>query len=230
MWRSIKGKTILLLVAVLMLEVSCRKSMTSETVSQDSIVAFAPTTHHHLADEELEDTALFYYCTEGTQNEAQEHWEDEVMMIILHEGKLSGVFWTTSDEFVSAREGYLPGFTVLPMQHVTLHGDTLTFLLDSHGLQFFSAPIDVGVMSIREVTKQGYHEWAQRVNLPADTIHYRGLFRGDTLFLDETKNRWQRTFVRKSCEEVERICRDMDADLELQNRREYWEHPSDSVR
>lgn len=165
-----------------------------------------------------------YYYFEASTN--KEHWEDEIIRIEQAGGRTKGTFWVTSDEFVSAREGYLPGFTVLDMQCLTICGDSISFLLDSHGCLFFSAPVDVSITSDKEAEEKGYHEWLQEPRMFADSIRYVGTIRGDTLFLDFldlTKTWWRnRKFVRIDEERMKRIDRRMDAELEMQNRREYW--------
>jgi len=137
-------------------------------------------------------------------------------------GKLQGTFWVTSDEFDTAREGYYPGFTVLGMQNLTLRGDSIFFLLDSHKRKFFSGPIDIAVTSDEEAAKQGYHDWLQESSFFADSVNYKGVIADSILYLDETKHRWSRKFFRKSEKDIKHMERKMDAKLELENRHNFW--------
>lgn len=149
----------------------------------------------------------------------KDHSEDEIIKLERTGDKLRGSFWVTSDEFVSGREGYLPGFTVLGMQNLVLAGDSISFLLDSHLHKFFSAPLCLDISSDKEAGRQGCHEWIQESEFFADSIQYRGVIRGDTLYLDETKNKWSRKFVRMNEDSIRRIDRSMPAEMEGQNRK-----------
>lgn len=164
----------------------------------------------------------YYFEEDSSASTNKMHWEDEIIRIEQTGGRVKGTFWVTSDEFASAREGYLPGFTVLEMQCLTICGDSISFLLDSYGCLFFSSPVDVSVGSDKEAEEKGYQEWLQSPKMFADSILYVGTISGDTLFLDETKNRWSRKFVRMDEEQVKRFDRKVDTELEEENRREYW--------
>lgn len=171
-------------------------------------------------DSEKNDTgACFFYYEADEFAVEKDHGEDEIIKLERIGDNLRGTFWVTSDEFVSAREGYLPGFTVLGMQNLVLMGDSISFLLDSHGHKFFSAPLCLDISSDKEAGRQGCHEWVQESEFFADSIQYKGCIRGDTLYLDETKNRWSRKFVKMDENAIRQIDRSMPVELEEENRK-----------
>lgn len=246
-WRFLRSSRSLFLLCVCMCVVSCVKRQGKARVSDATDTALSDAREEGSLSTQSEDDSLstqsedsslstqsedsvkcdyYYFEADESASTNKEHWEDEIIRIEQAGGRTKGTFWVTSDEFVSAREGYLPGFTVLDMQCLTICGDSISFLLDSHGCLFFSAPVDVSITSDKEAEEKGYHEWLQEPRMFADSIRYVGTIRGDTLFLDFldlTKTWWRnRKFVRIDEERMKRIDRRMDAELEMQNRREYW--------
>ncbi len=192
---------------------SCLEHSQADTVQKDE---------HETRQESDAGCDFFYYEADESAAAEKDHSEDEIIRLERTGDAVSGTFWVTSDEFVSAREGYLPGFTVLGMQNLVLRGDSICFLLDSHGHKFFSAPLGLGIDSDEEADRQGCHEWTQESEFFADSIQYKGCIRGDTLYLDETKNRWSRKFVRMNEDAIRQIDRSMPAELEKQNRKEMY--------
>ena len=95
----------------------------------------------------------------------KDHSEDEIIKLERTGDKLRGSFWVTSDEFVSGREGYLPGFTVLGMQNLVLAGDSISFLLDSHLHKFFSAPLCLDISSDKEAGRDATNGYKSQSSL-----------------------------------------------------------------
>ena len=222
MWRYHKNKYVLFLLWGCILLLSCAKKRVRAC---DSCLnqALMDVGENEPKKEESKkcDTVsvFFYYEADEVSAVEKDHGEDEIIKLERTGDKLRGSFWVTSDEFVSGREGYLPGFTVLGMQNLVLAGDSISFLLDSHLHKFFSAPLCLDISSDKEAGRQGCHEWIQESEFFADSIQYRGVIRGDTLYLDETKNKWSRKFVRMNEDSIRRIDRSMPAEMEGQNRK-----------
>lgn len=150
--------------------------------------------------------------------------EEDCFMELRYKDSLvvDGYFWGTSDEFYNAREGFYPGFSVWRMQEINVAGDTLSFLLDSRGVDYFSGPLDLDVHSALEARQKGLPLWRQEADSYfQDSVRYIALMRPDTLVLDMEKSRWpyyeDHIFVRKTQEEalqMDRSCR-----YEEENRR-----------
>ena len=109
-----------------------------------------------------------------------------VELTYLGDTVVEGCFWGTSDEFSSGREGYYPGFFVLPMQNVTQRGDSLFFTLDSYGTQFFSNAVSVSFHSAREAAACGLHPWLQESRFFYARVPYKACFKDGKLFIDNT--------------------------------------------
>lgn len=219
MWRYYKNKCVLLLFwGVSVLQLSCenkRVKVYASCPKQNLAVI-------HEADRREKPDAgcvFFYYEADESSASEKDHSEDEIIRLERTDDAVSGTFWVTSDEFVSAREGYLPGFTVLGMLNLELNGDSISFLLDSHGHKFFSAPVGLDISSEKEAESRGCHKWIQESEFFFDSIQYNGVIHGDTLYLDETKNRWSRKFVKMDKKAIRQIDRSMPAELEEQNRK-----------
>lgn len=152
------------------------------------------------------------------------HDEDNVIELRFRDSMVvDGFFWGTSDEFYSAREGFYPGFSVWRMQDISMAGDTLTFLLDSRGVDYFSGPLGLDVRSATEALHQGYPLWRQLAfEYFQDTVRYSGILRPDTLLIFKEKSQWpyyeNHSFIHKTAEEIRQI--DRNCIYEPENRRE----------
>lgn len=106
----------------------------------------------------------------------QEEYDEcstSILELSYKDGKVAtGYFWGTSDEFSEAREGYYPGFFVLPMENIQNHGDGFSFVLDSHKTQFLSGPIKVTFHSTADALKKGGHLWMQRFSKTVSAIKH----------------------------------------------------------
>lgn len=86
--------------------------------------------------------------------------ESNIIELTYERGKIvSGYMWCTSDEFDWGREGYMPGFSVIPMSDIAHNDDTLTFTLNPDDTHFFSSPVDVTIHSAQEALDAGYNLW-----------------------------------------------------------------------
>lgn len=218
MLRYHKNKYVLFFLFGGVLLLSCENKRGKLCVCHKKYTTTEIRKNEHETDKIDTDACFFYYEADEHAVE-KDHSEDEIIKLKRTGDSLIGTFWVTSDEFVSAREGYLPGFTVLGMQNLVLMGDSICFLLDSHGHKFFSAPLCLDLSSDKEAGRQGCYEWIQESEFFADSIQYSGLIYGDTLYMDETKNRWSRKFVKMGENAIRQIDRSMPAELEEENRK-----------
>ncbi len=67
--------------------------------------------------------------------------ENHYINIEAGDGVLSGTYYGTSDDFDSAREGYLPGFFKTNLQEATFQDDILRFKIIVKEEDFFSEPL-----------------------------------------------------------------------------------------
>jgi len=81
-----------------------------------------------------------------------------------------GWYYGTSDEFDTAREGYLPGFFVARMRELAVIDDRISFALDRPGA-FFTVPVPLRYRSPEEILGT-LSAWD--VPLPAMTVRYEG--------------------------------------------------------
>lgn len=66
-----------------------------------------------------------YVYPDNTQDLIENHF----IVLTKNGEKISGLYYGTSDEFDDAREGYLPGFFVSPMDNLQINGETIRFVL-----------------------------------------------------------------------------------------------------
>jgi hypothetical protein len=81
-----------------------------------------------------------------------------------------GWYYGTSDEFDTAREGYLPGFFVARMRDLVLIDDRISFALDRPGA-FFTVPVPLRYRSPDEILGT-LSAWD--VQVPDTTVRYEG--------------------------------------------------------
>lgn len=63
------------------------------------------------------DSTVYYYYDYPWDNHS--HLDDNIIKFIYKDGIIiSGYFWGTSDEFCESREGFLPGFFMLPIKNI----------------------------------------------------------------------------------------------------------------
>lgn len=129
--------------------------------------------------------SVYYYWPEVNSG-----FQYSVIELISEVDKvLNGYFWGTTDEFEDVREGYYPGFMVLPMQDIEQRGDTLNFVLDSNGHKFYSAPVSIYVHDPVKEHCDTLHAWLQKDNQWWTRVKYTAVF---------SKNRKELTIIGKS--------------------------------
>lgn len=124
----------------------------------------------------------------------QEEYDEcstSILELSYKDGKVAtGYFWGTSDEFSEAREGYYPGFFVLPMENIQNHGDGFSFVLDSRKTQFLSGPIKVTFHSTADALKQGGHLWRQWTKVFQDSVGYQASFSKEGIVIHKHKSKY----------------------------------------
>ncbi len=171
-----------------------------------------------IADSSPKADSVVYYAYGEPYSEC-----DDILELSYRDGQVaSGYFWGTSDEFSEAREGYYPGFFVLPMEALQHHGDGFSFALDSRKTQFLSGPVKVTVHSTAEALKQGAHLWMQESKFFQDSVGYQASFSKDGLIIHKGKSKYayveDHPFKRITLDALKRKAR--KCSYEKDNRRE----------
>ena len=131
--------------------------------------------------------SMVYYIFQEEYDECS----TSILELSYKDGKVAtGYFWGTSDEFSEAREGYYPGFFVLPMKNIQNHGDGFSFVLDSRKTQFLSGPIKVTVHSTADALKQGGHLWLQEAKAFQDSVGYQASFSKEGIVIHKHKSKY----------------------------------------
>lgn len=92
-----------------------------------------------------------------------------------------GWYYATSDEFDSAREGYLPGFFVAEMSALVLSATSISFSL-TRPEKFFDAPVPLEYRDVASLPPDLFGEWS--VPLRVASRAYIGTRSGDEIVLD----------------------------------------------
>ena len=190
----------------------CAKKPKENTAESNRIVSTAITEKSDI-NNCPPDTITYYYYQEGERPA----FDDEIIGLFANGEQMGGYFWGTTDEFSTAREGYLPGFFVLKLQGVKIEGDSISFSLDSRNEKFFSNIIDISIRSSEEAKDRCYHPWNQSFSIFYDSIYVEGKIYPDSIILEPTVNRSDsRLFVKTSREKIAHLNRKMsDRDEKL---------------
>ncbi len=195
--------------------------------TQDSLRAWFvdDITHDHFSIAEtafrhIPDSIVRFHWDCGAYNTHEEDNFIELCYFSAGGWLADGYFWGTSDEFYSAREGFLPGFIVLRMHDISLRADTLSFYLDSRGQDYFSTPIPLSVRNSAKARKAGCTPWNQPSYYAFyDSIRYTAILRPDTLRVLKHKSSQpyfeDHPFLRKTFEEIDSIERCRADDVQL---------------
>jgi hypothetical protein len=90
-------------------------------------------------------------------------YENEYIVLSEKDGKITGFYYGTSDEFDEAREGYDAGYFVAPMTNLEINGDAISFVLNVKDSDFMDDIIDLKITSAKEAIKAGNKKW---INTP----------------------------------------------------------------
>ena len=130
-----------------------------------------------------EDSCSYWYYHDEYWDEPV--FDDIVIILCRKEGRWHGLFYGSSDLFADAREGYYPGFCVLPMEDIKMWGDSVSFSLNSMGVTFVSRPIGLDCESNEEALAKGYSEWRQPSKYFWKEVTWKGKVLAECLYLKE---------------------------------------------
>ena len=152
-------------------------SETAET--SDLIVSAVESTR------ETRDSVYYYWPGEAAS------YEYSVIELVFDDNKvLCGYLWGTTDEFDYAREGYLPGYMVVPMQDIKQKGDTLNFEIDTDGHEFYSAPVSIYIHDPVKEHCDSLHKWYVPSDNCWDTVKFTAVFNKKELSIIAKSKYW----------------------------------------
>ena len=95
-----------------------------------------------------------------------------------------GCLNATTDEFYLAREGYLPGYEIRPLQNIIVKQDSLSFTVKA-GVEFYN-PIPLYCKEEATAQRMGIPPWIQKGAKPDVTTHkYKGKIEANRLVIDD---------------------------------------------
>ena len=95
-----------------------------------------------------------------------------------------GCLNATTDEFFLAREGYLPGYEIRPLQNIIVKQDSLSFTAEA-GIEFYN-PIPLYCKEEAAAQRMGIPRWIQEGAKPHVTTHiYKGKIEANRLVIDD---------------------------------------------
>ena len=130
--------------------------------------------------------------------------ENHYIVLTEDDGKIIGFYYGTSDEFDEVREGYAPGFFVVPMDNLEIKGDTIQFVLNVGKSDFLSNPVGLQITSTQKALDKGNESWAN--NLSPESKKYLGIIsidKGTIFFKEESYWAGDRVFVKKNLDEIQ---------------------------
>lgn len=130
--------------------------------------------------------------------------QDNRCFIVLWKDSLGlhGRMNATTDEFYTAREGYLPGYEIRPLKNIVVRDSLLSFEVDP-GVAFDN-PVPLYCKDEAEARRSGIPLWVQKyTNIRFALTHrYTGVIRSDRFITAEGEPfvaptaGWKRTFIR----------------------------------
>ena len=95
-----------------------------------------------------------------------------------------GCLNATTDEFYLAREGYLPGYEIRPLQNIIVKQDSLSFTVEA-GVEFYY-PVPLYCKEEATAQRMGIPRWIQKGAKPDVTTRiYKGKIEANRLVIDE---------------------------------------------
>ncbi len=210
-WKYAKALYVLPVVAT----VACSFSTAVSTDATDNVTTskgneIAVNETNVFGQKVVEDSKIFLHFS----------WQDPdnngKLCIMLEEddGNVYGKVIGATDEFVSVREGFMPGYFDRPMKEVSLNGDILTFAIYADDGEFYTEPL--GCVGCLKGQKLHFSESAPNDGKYTNSAYFKGCktkyvldlengeltsyqypYQGDTLRL----NKQVRKFTTKSREE-----------------------------
>ena len=125
------------------------------------------------------DSVVYYHWNNPTVGSLD---ESNIIELKYTKGGIVGLFGGTTDEFDSTREGYLPGFFVLPMSGLWLERSVLSFTLNVHQDSLRNTPTFPSVCK-EETDTNSRLPYEHRKMFYKKSASYRGHIHGDTISL-----------------------------------------------
>ena len=95
-----------------------------------------------------------------------------------------GCLNATTDEFYVAREGFLPGYEIRPLQNIIVKQDSLSFTVEA-GVEF-DYPVPLYCREEATAQRMGIPRWIQKGAKPDVTTHiYKGKIEANRLVIDD---------------------------------------------
>jgi len=125
--------------------------------------------------------------------------ENHYIVLTEKNGKTVGLYYGNSDDFDEAREGYDPGFFVVPMNELKIGKDTIRFVLDVKDSNMLDKPINLQIKSTQEALNAGYKNWynSMRYTAPLEYIGSISADRKTIFFKEQNYMTLDRQFVKK---------------------------------
>lgn len=156
------------------------------------------------------DTLCFhYYSLEeiGTYNTPD--MCDKVILIIGTKSTPKIWYYGTDDEFTAGgEENILPGFTALEAYDVIVDNENLKirFRINSSGHNYYSSPINIGLMGEQEIERNGYKRWLQLSKYFWEDIYFEAdisdIVNGVMTIQNKTHNYDPKRFCQESMVEI----------------------------
>ena len=121
------------------------------------------------SEEVIGDSKIKHFTYQDVNN------ENEELCILLEnvDGVVVGCLLGTTDEFVSAREGYLPGYFERPMKELSLNGDIVTFTIYADDGEFYANPLGCAMCLSSE--KLHFTKGAYKKEIYENADYFKGL-------------------------------------------------------
>jgi hypothetical protein len=121
-------------------------------------------------------------------------YDSQYIVLSEKDGKITGFYYGTSDEFDEVREGYDAGYFVAQMTDLKINGDAITFVLNVDNSDFLTDIIDLQIISTHEAIKAGNKNWGNYITTePKEYVGHISadketiLIKGDKMWSDDKK-------------------------------------------
>lgn len=148
------------------------------------------------------DSIVYYYCS---ADPGGSHAEDRILALKYQKNVVRLYFWGTTDEFVSAREGYYPGFFVAEARNLKIEKDRMRFDLSLDGNQLFDDAVPVTVWRTDAV--HGIDSYLHAQAYKQMSASYDAVLKDGNIYLSNPNYLSEKVFVRKSLSKLEQIDR-----------------------
>ncbi len=118
--------------------------------------------------------------------------EDHYIVLDCSSDPARGWYYGTSDDFDSAREGYLPGFFVAEMRDLDVAEGRIRFTIRVAEDEYFTRPVPLTYRAAEQVPPGELERWGYTAS--SDPRHYQGTVYGDSIVVQ--LDRGERVFAR----------------------------------